>query len=135
MNLICRQFVVMALLSWSPAWAHHSIAAVYDGTQPRTLEGVITQFAFIHPHPYILLEVREGKAPPQSWRLEMDNRVELSEIGVTAGTFKAGDRIIVTGSPGRVQPLMLYVRKLDRPRDGFEYEQVGSSPRISAPSR
>ncbi len=135
MQFISRQLMVMALLSWVPAWAHHSIAAVYDGTQPKTLEGVITQFAFVHPHPFILLEVRDGKAAPQSWRLEMDNRFELAEIGVTADTFKTGDRIIVSGSPGRVQPLTLYIRKLDRPRDGFEYEQAGFSPRISVPSR
>ncbi len=128
-------WTLAALCATLPASAHHSIAAVYDGTQPRKLEGVITQFAFVHPHPFIVLEVREGNSAPQSWRLEMDNRFELAEIGVTAETFRAGDRIIVSGSPGRVQPLTLYIRRLDRPRDGFEYEQAGSSPRISAPSR
>lgn len=65
----------------------------------------------------------------------MDNRFELAAIGVTADTFRAGDRIIVSGSPGRTQPLTLYIRKLDRPRDGFEYEQAGFNPRISAPAR
>jgi hypothetical protein len=135
MNVRVEIWALVALCSSLPASAHHSIAAVYDSSQPRTLEGVIAQFVFIHPHPFILLEVREGKAPPQSWRLEMDNRFELAEIGVTAETFKAGDRIVVTGSLGRIQPLMLYIRKLHRPRDGFEYEQVGLSPRISTPSR
>jgi hypothetical protein len=135
MTLRAGIWAFVALCGSVPASAHHSIAAVYDSSQPRTLEGVITQFAFIHPHPFIVLEVREGKASPQSWRLEMDNRFELAEIGVTADTFKAGDRIIVSGSTGRVQPLTLYIRKLDRPRDGFEYEQAGFSPRISAPSR
>jgi len=126
---------VAVLCASVPASAHHSIAAVYDSSQPRTLEGVVTQFAFVHPHPFILMEVRDGKAAPQSWRLEMDNRFELAAIGVTADTFRAGDRIIVSGSPGRTQPLTLYIRKLDRPRDGFEYEQAGFNPRISAPAR
>lgn len=126
---------LVALCAWLPASAHHSIAAVYDSSRPRTLEGVVMQFAFVHPHPFIVLEVREGTAAPQSWRLEMDNRFELAEIGVTAETFKAGDRVIVSGSPGRVQPLTLYIRRLDRQRDGFEYEQAGFSPRISAPAR
>lgn len=135
MNVRIGIWALVASCASLPASAHHSIAAVYDSSRPRTLEGVVTQFAFIHPHPFIVLEVREGAAPPQSWRLEMDNRFELAEIGVTAETFKAGDRIIVSGSPGRVQPLTLYIRRLDRPRDGFEYEQAGFSPRISAPAR
>lgn len=128
-------WALVASCAGLPASAHHSIAAVYDSSRPRSLEGVITQFEFIHPHPFIVLEVREGNATPQSWRLEMDNRFELAEIGVTAETFKAGDRIVVSGSPGRVQPQTLYIRRLDRPRDGFEYEQAGSRPRISVPSR
>jgi Family of unknown function (DUF6152) len=135
MNVRIALWALVASCASLPAAAHHSIAAVYDSSRPRTLEGVVTQFAFIHPHPFIVLEVREGTAPPQSWRLEMDNRFELAEIGVTAETFKAGDRIIVSGSPGRAQPLTLYIRRLDRPRDGFEYEQAGASPRINAPSR
>jgi len=121
---------IAALVPVVTASAHHSIAAVYDSSQPRTLEGVVTQFAFVHPHPFIVLEVR-GNGKPESWRLEMDNRFELAEIGMTAETLKAGDRVIVSGSPGRVQPLTLYIRKLDRPSDGFQYEQSGFSPRIS----
>ncbi len=111
--------------------AHHSIAAVYDGSRQLIVEGVVTRFDFIHPHPFITLTVKPEGAADQSWRLEMDNRFELAAIGVTADTFKPGDRVVVTGSPGRTQPATLYIRKLERPADGFEYEQVGSSPRIS----
>jgi hypothetical protein len=54
---------------------------------------------------------------------------------VTRETWKPGDWIVVTGSPARTQRHSLYVRRLDRPADGFRYEQVGNSPRIHAPSR
>jgi hypothetical protein len=65
----------------------------------------------------------------------MDNRSELSEAGMSADTLKRGDRIVVTGSPGRTQPQTLYIRRLDRPADGFWYEQTGSRPRIGAARR
>ena len=65
----------------------------------------------------------------------MDNRFELAGIGVTAETLRPGDRIVVTGSVGREQATSLYVRRLDRPADGFRYEQVGSSPRVRLPKR
>jgi thiamine monophosphate kinase len=61
----------------------------------------------------------------------LDNRWELADVGITPTTFKAGERVVVTGSPGRSQASVLYVWRLERPVDGFLYEQVGTSPRVS----
>jgi hypothetical protein len=60
----------------------------------------------------------------------MDNRFELADIGVTAQTFRPGDRVRLSGSPGRNEPRILYLMKLERGSDGLRYEQVGSTPRI-----
>jgi len=114
--------------------AHHSISAVYDTSRQVAVEGV-TEFRFINPHPFLMMDVKDGRGKAQQWRLEMDNRSELAEIGVTAETWKQGDWIVVTGSPARTQADSIYVRRPDRPADGFRYEQVGSSPRIRIPSR
>jgi hypothetical protein len=114
-----------------PARAHHSIAAVYDGTQQVTVEGVITQFRFVNPHPYLMIEDVDGNGRSRTWRLELDNRFELVQIGVTEETLKAGDRIVVNGSPARNDARSLYVRRLDRLTDGFRYEQIGFEPKIN----
>jgi hypothetical protein len=50
---------------------------------------------------------------------------------MTPTTFNAGDRVVVSGSPGRDRTPLLYVWRLERPVDGFLYEQVGTSPRVS----
>lgn len=115
--------------------AHHSIAAVYDGSRRVTIEGVITQFQFVNPHPFVLVDVTDRSGQSQQWRLELDNRSELAAIGVTADTLKPGDRIVAAGSPARAQAHSLYVYRLDRPADGFRYEQIGFSPRIRILSR
>ena len=94
-----------------------------------TLEGIVAEFQLINPHPILLMTVQDGSRA-QQWRLEMDNRHELVAIGVTAGTFRPGDRLVVSGSLARTQPQSLYLLRLDRPADGFWYEQVGQSPRI-----
>jgi uncharacterized protein DUF6152 len=120
--------VVLGAIS---ADAHHSIAGVYDSTRPVTLQGVITQFQFVNPHPFVLMEASDAKGAPQQWRLEMDNRSELADVGMTKDTLRSGDRIVVTGSLARNGTQGLYVRKLERPADGFTYEQVGSSPRVT----
>jgi Family of unknown function (DUF6152) len=113
--------------------AHHSIAAVYDTSRQVTVKGVLTAFRFVNPHPFLMIDVTDAAQKTQPWQLEIDNRWELVAIGVTAETWKAGDWIVVTGFPGRTQPHSLYVRTLDRPADGFRYEQVGGSPRIHPP--
>ncbi len=118
-------FAVGAVVS-----AHHSISAVYDASQSTTVDAIVAQFHFVNPHPFLIVEVREAGRAPQSWHLELDNRRELAAIGVTAQTLRPGDRVVATGSRSRTESQSLYVRKLVRPADGFEYEQVGSSPRV-----
>lgn len=115
--------------------AHHSIAGVYDSQKPVTVEGTITRFLFVNPHPFVEMDALDARRATQRWRLELDNRGELAAIGIAADTLQPGDRVVVTGSAARSGGNALYVRKLVRPADGLEYEQVGSSPRITLPKR
>lgn len=123
----------LAVLS-AAAEGHHSIAAVYDGSRRQSIEGIVTEFQFVNPHPFVIVAVAADTGEPQRWRLELDNRFELSAIGMTAETLKAGDRVVAAGSPGRTDPRTLYVLALDRPADGLRYEQVGTRPRIDTRS-
>jgi hypothetical protein len=59
--------------------------------------------------------------------VQKDEAIDLHDL--------PADRIVVTGSVAREQASSLYVRRLDRPADGFRYEQVGSSPRVRLPKR
>ena len=111
--------------------AHHSIAAVYDSARQLTVEGRVIEFQFINPHPVLVIDASAPGGAPQTWRLEMDNRSELADIGITAQTFTPGERVVAMGSAGRKQAQALYLLRLDRPADGLRYEQIGYSPRIS----
>jgi hypothetical protein len=115
------------------AHAHHSFGNIYDSGRSVTLEAIVTQFLFVHPHPYLVVDVAGEGGNKQSWRAEMDNRFELEDIGITAETFRPGDRVVVSGSPGRNEPRILYLWRLERPSDGMRYEQVGSTPHIHLP--
>jgi Family of unknown function (DUF6152) len=111
------------------AQGHHSISAVYDRARPVTLDGVLVEFAMVQPHPFVVVDVKNGRETAR-WRGELDNRWELEGIGMNAGTLKPGDRLVLNGQSGRNQPNSLYVMRLERPSDGFWYEQVGMSPKI-----
>ena len=105
---------------------HHSIAGMYDNQRPVTIDGVVTQFQFVSPHPY--LDLRDARTS-QTWRFEMDSRGELGRIGMDEQTLKPGDRLVVIGSLARREPNKAYVERLQRPADGYGYEQVRNTPR------
>jgi hypothetical protein len=114
-----------------PANAHHSIAAAYDSAKRLTLEGAVAEFHFVNPHPFLVIDVPTRDGARESWRLEMDNRHELADIGITSDTFRPGDRVVVSGNAGRTEPRTLYLYRLDRASDGLRYEQVGYSPKLT----
>ena len=118
--------LALVILTATAVDAHHSIAGMYDSTSPVTIDGVVTEYRFVSPHPY--LDVRDSRTS-QTWRLEMDNRRELESIGVDEQTIKPGDRLVVTGSPSRRGANQMYIERLQRPSDGFGYEQYNSRPR------
>jgi hypothetical protein len=128
---VTASFVIaMAALLPAGAHAHHAIGAVYDASQPVKLEGAVTTFHYVNPHPFLDIQVVATDGRTESWRLEFDNLRELADVGMSAETFKPGDSVTVTGIRARDKSRSAYVRRLDREADGFIYEQVGSSPRV-----
>ena len=126
--------IVAVLLTGAPIRAHHSIAGAYDAKRPLTLSGTVRQFHFVNPHPWIELDAPDSGGHVRTWRMEMDNRSELSAIGMGADTLKPGDRVAVSGIAAVGVQYSLYVRKLERP-DGLRYEQRGAVPVFTPPPR
>ena len=123
--------LLLTALSSAAAVAHHSFTHIYDSDKTVSLSATVREFQFVHPHPFLIIEVRNGGGEQQTWRAEMDNRFELEEVGITRSTFKPGDRVTVSGSPGRNQPLILYLWRLERPADRLRYQQVGGTPSLA----
>lgn len=119
----------IGLAAVSVVYGHHSIAGVYDTRREIAVDGVVTDFQFVSPHPFVLANVvRNGVA--ERWRLDMDDRNEMREIGMTESTLHSGDRIAVAGNPAHQDPRRLYIRRFERPSDGYAWDVVRSSPRL-----
>jgi hypothetical protein len=128
-------FVALGLIAaGTPGIAHHAISAIYDSRKRVTVEGAVREFQFVNPHPFLILGVSDG-GKTLDWRLEMDNRFELIDEGMKADTLRPGDRVVASGSLSRTNPQGMYLMRLDRPSDGFRYEQIGASPRVRLGSR
>jgi hypothetical protein len=113
--------VVVFTAGLPASFAHHSITAMYAEESRITLEGEVTQFEFRNPHPVIHLEVVGKDGIKSEWLLEWSSKTRLDSKGYAANVVKPGDHLIVTGGPARDGSKGLFVGRLQRPADGFEY--------------
>jgi len=101
------------------AAAHHSFAPVYDGSRMITVTGVVTQFRFVNPHAMMLMDVTDESGKAVKWTVESAGSLNLSEVGWTADSIKAKERVTVTGNPTHTGSQRMFFRKLVR-SDGSE---------------
>ena len=109
-----------ALVVAAQAYAHHSFATTYHEEQSVQIEGQLVQFQFRNPHSFVHVMVKEKDGAMVRYTVEWGGAGQLGGQGVTRETLKAGDHVIITGSPGR-NPGDHRVRMvtLHRPKDGF----------------
>jgi hypothetical protein len=124
-NAACAGILGAAMAAGLPAQAHHSLSG-YEHGRHHSIEAVVVEFRFINPHAFLILE-----SAGETWRIEMDDRNELLDAGVTGTTFRPRDRVSVTGRPGRGDPRAMYLARVERAADGLVLEQIGSSPRLT----
>ena len=96
-RLLAALSVAAAALAARGALAHHSPAR-YDMQSRRTVEGTIASYEWGNPHVY--LSVREN-AGERVWVVEAYPSTAMKQYGWAADTFALGDRVVVSGSPGR----------------------------------
>src|ERR671923_1502067 len=81
--------------------AHHAFAATYLADETITIEGELVQVLFRNPHSFIHVAVKEKNGTVVRYAVEWRGAAELETQGVHRETLKPGDRVIVSGNPGR----------------------------------
>ena len=111
-------------------YAHHSFAATYVEDQQTSIEGELVQFVYRNPHAILQVLALDGKRQVQRWTVEWEGRGQLDHEGVTGMTLKAGDRVVITGNPGKnASDHWLRAQSIVRPRDGWKWSISGASMR------
>ena len=120
-RLFCTALAVAAF--GSAASAHHSFTATYDETQKLKIEGEIAQFLFRNPHSMIHVSAPGADGSVHRWAIEWAGVSALSGNGVTRESLRIGDRVVVTGNPGRnADEYRLRLLSIDRPADGWSWK-------------
>jgi hypothetical protein len=112
--------VTMASLFWIPGSAegHHGYAA-FDTRVALTFVGTVSEFHWTNPHCVVDFDVKDAQGQVRTWHGELSSPVHLVPRGWTAATLESGDKITVTGYPGKNNVPSIWVTKILLP-DGKE---------------
>jgi hypothetical protein len=123
-----RRFLVVLIVAAASlfsarAHAHHSFGAAYLENQTVTIEGQLVQLLFRNPHSFVHVMVREKDGSAVRYAIEWSGALQLGGQGVGRDTLKIGDRLVISGNPGRNRKdHLLRMITLHRPKDGFGWE-------------
>ena len=95
-----KVFLALVYLSSGPCpvLAHHS-AAMFDVTQERVVQGVVTDFAWKNPHSY--LTIRTSGENPVDQVIEVGPPATLRPLGLTEDAVRVGDAVSVRVNPAK----------------------------------
>jgi hypothetical protein len=118
---LCMVLAIAALAV--PSYAHHSFPAHYFEDQMISIEGEIAEFEYRSPHAWVHVMAKDAKGQLRRFSAEWSNPNRLKADGITVETLKAGDRVIIAGSPGRnAGEYKLHLKSIERPADGWKWD-------------
>lgn len=106
---------ILAAVAASPALAHHSFSAEFDGTKLIELKGTVTKIEWANPHVYFYLDVKDDKGATANWGCETASPGSLHRQGWSRDSLKVGDQVIIDGYPARDGSKLADARRVTLP--------------------
>ena len=86
-------------------FAHHGTSVTYQVEKTITLHGVVTEFAFVYPHPQLYFDVKDDKGAVQHWGSEFGPTPMMMKnmhVGWGKESIKPGDQVTITCNPHKL---------------------------------
>jgi hypothetical protein len=121
---------VMGFAVVAPAFAHHSVQAVFDIHHTVTVTGTVAKVEWINPHSYLTVNVKGSDGNVQKWAFELGGQAALRRAGMSRadrGGLKPGDEVTVSALPARDGSTNGALREL-KLADGRDFKFGGEDP-------
>src|SRR5918994_7277094 len=99
--------IVLFVVAAQTLTAHHSVPVNFDQSREVTIAGVLTEIKWINPHSRFRIDVTNPDGTTIEWLVEMGAANTMRRAGFPMERFMIGDRISVTGAPGRRERAVL----------------------------
>jgi Family of unknown function (DUF6152) len=114
--------ILTILISVIAVYPHHSVSALYDAQKTIKIEGTIISFSFRSPHSLLIVEAPDSEGKTQRWDVAWNAARELAGQNITRESLKAGDKVVITGNPGRrAEDHIVRMVTFLRPSDGLTW--------------
>ena len=121
MKMVFLTALAVVVLGGATPRAHHSFAATYLEDKSVTIEGQIVQFLLRSPHSFVHVMVAQPDGTKVRYVVEWGSPSQLSGR-VSRDTLKAGDRVVISGNPGRnASDHRVRLLTFKRPADGWSW--------------
>ena len=87
----------LILLLSTVSFSHHSFAAEYDQTKTVSVKGTVNKVAWVNPHAYLYIDVKDDKGKVTVWAFELLSPNALARQGWNAKSLMPGDAVTVDG--------------------------------------
>jgi hypothetical protein len=102
--LRCGVSAMTILVAGGLALAHHGTNVSYFQDKKIVLKGVVTEWAFVNPHPQLYFDVQTDQGQTEHWSAELlptPLMMKNMKAGWTKKTMSPGDQIVLTCNPPR----------------------------------
>jgi hypothetical protein len=104
------------------AEAHHSFASEYFEDRMITVSGEVVEFEYKNPHAWVHFLITNGDGVPERHSGEWNSVGRLTRDGILKDTLRPGDRVTISGSPGRdASARKIHIKAIERPADGWKW--------------